>query len=99
VVDDNSNSVLAWCRSGEEGTTPIIAVSNFTPVPRHGYRIGVPAAGGYRELLNTDAALYGGSNLGNGGWVLAEEQPSHGLPYSIELILPPLATVLLRHAG
>jgi 1,4-alpha-glucan branching enzyme len=99
VVDDNDNSVLAWWRSAGEGTTPIIAVSNFTPVPRHGYRLGVPAAGRYRELLNTDAAIYGGSNLGNGGWVEARDHPSHGMPYSIELTLPPLATVLLRHAG
>ncbi|HWG75221.1 MAG TPA: 1,4-alpha-glucan branching protein GlgB [Steroidobacteraceae bacterium] len=99
VVDDNANSVLAWCRSADSAAPPIIAVSNFTPLPRFAYRMGVPAGGAWREILNTDAALYGGGNLGNGGWVAASEVAAHGQPYSLELTLPPLSTVLLRHDG
>jgi 1,4-alpha-glucan branching enzyme len=72
-------------------------VCNFTPVPRRRYRFGVPHGGGWREILNTDAEFYGGSNLGNGGWVQAHPEGSHGQPFSLELTLPPLATVLLRH--
>jgi 1,4-alpha-glucan branching enzyme len=79
------------------GAAPVIAVCNFTPVPRHGYRIGAPRAGRWQEILNTDAAVYGGSGVGNLGGVVASSQPSHGQPFSLELTLPPLATVLLRH--
>jgi 1,4-alpha-glucan branching enzyme len=99
VVDDYSNSVYAWCRSGGPGSAPVIAVCNFTPVPRLDYRFGVPLAGGWRELLNTDAAYYGGSNLGNGGWVDTVARESHGQAQSLQLTLPPLATLVLRHAG
>jgi len=74
-------------------------VCNFTPVPRSHYRLGAPRAGGWVEILNTDSQLYGGSNLGNGGWIAASGEPSHGQPFSLELTLPPLATVLLRHGG
>jgi 1,4-alpha-glucan branching enzyme len=77
----------------------VIAVSNFTPVPRLHYRLGAPRAGAWREILNTDSELYGGSNLGNGGRLEASTLPSHGQPFSLELTLPPLATVLLRHGG
>ena len=70
-------------------------VSNFTPVPRDGYRIGVPLPGFYREVLNTDAALYGGSNVGNMGGVTAVAEEAHGRPQSIFVTLPPLATVIL----
>jgi 1,4-alpha-glucan branching enzyme len=71
---------------------------NFTPVPRHGYRVGVPQPGHYRELLNSDAAVYGGSNLGNGGGVRAGPTPWQGQPNSVALTLPPLATVMLKPA-
>jgi 1,4-alpha-glucan branching enzyme len=64
-------------------------------VPRLGYRIGVPRAGYYREALNTDAAIYGGSNVGNAGGVTAEPGESHGKPFSLALTVPPLATVML----
>jgi 1,4-alpha-glucan branching enzyme len=63
------------------------------------YRLGAPRVGVWREILNTDSELYGGSNLGNGGRLEATTTPSHGLPFSLELTLPPLATVLLRHGG
>ncbi|MGH8142905.1 MAG: 1,4-alpha-glucan branching protein GlgB, partial [Steroidobacteraceae bacterium] len=99
VVDDRSNSVYAYIRRSGTDAAAVMAVCNFTPVPRAGYRVGVPHGGGWREILNTDAQIYGGSNLGNGGWVQAEQQPSHGQPFSLQLTLPPLATVLLRQGG
>jgi 1,4-alpha-glucan branching enzyme len=68
-------------------------------VPRQGYRIGVPLPGFYREVVNTDAAIYGGGDIGNAGGVWAEESESHGLPYSITLTLPPLATLFLNREG
>ncbi len=95
VLDDADRSIVAYLRLGTEGTKPVLAVCNFTPVPRLEYRIGLPQAGYWREVLNSDAALYGGSNLGNGGGVMAQDEPSHGLPASAVLILPPLATLIL----
>ena len=68
-------------------------VSNFTPVPRHGYVLPLPAAGGWREILNTDAGHYGGSGVGNLGSAQAEAVPSHGFPCSMRVTLPPLAVV------
>ena len=99
VADDHAHSVLAWLRFGEPGDAPVLVVSNFTPVPRDGYRLGLPLAGHWRELLNTDAERYGGSNLGNLGGVTAKAEPSHGLPASAEVLLPPLATVFFSYAG
>ena len=79
-------------------TTPTrsLFVTNFTPVPRYDYRVGVPNAGFWEELLNTDAAVYGGSNLGNLGGVESEAAPWHGREQSVRLTLPPLAVVALR---
>ena len=99
VADDHANSVLAWLRFGEPGDAPVAVVSNFTPVPLDNYRIGLPLSGRWEEMLNTDAGRYGGSNLGNLGGVMAKAEPSHGLPASAEVVLPPLATVFLRYAG
>jgi 1,4-alpha-glucan branching enzyme len=96
VVDDSENSVFAMLRTSPDGKSVILAVSNMTPVPRMNYRIGVPETGLWREVLNTDAALYGGGDIGNGGGVQAEEIPSHGRPASLALVLPPLSTILLR---
>ena len=70
----------------------------MTPVPRHGYRIGVPRGGHWSEVLNTDAGLYGGSNFGNGGGVMADAAPMHGHEMSVSLVIPPLATIVLRGA-
>ena len=97
AVDDRDNSVFAWLRSGGEGAPPVVAVCNFTPVPRPGYRLGLPRAGRWREFLNTDAAAYGGSNTGNAGGVTALAAPAHGLPCSATFDLPPLATLWLVH--
>jgi 1,4-alpha-glucan branching enzyme len=73
-----------------------VMLVNFTPVPRESYIIGVPAGGWYREVLNSDAGMYGGSNVGNAGGVLAEETPTHGFDYALSLTVPPLGFVLLK---
>ena len=94
VVEDASNSVFAYLRLGH-GTPPVLVVCNFTSMPRHGYRVGVPTAGRWTEVLNSDATLYGGSGIGNYGGVVADGEPAHGLPVSLTLTLPPLATLIL----
>ncbi|WDT82492.1 MAG: alpha amylase C-terminal domain-containing protein [Candidatus Manganitrophus sp.] len=83
-------------RRGENPDQPVVFVCNFTPVPRLDYRIGVPAEGFWQERLNSDSSFYGGSNLGNGGGLLAEPIPSHGRPYSLRITLPPLAMIALK---
>jgi 1,4-alpha-glucan branching enzyme len=97
VGDDRVNSVYAFCRFGDDDTPPIIAICNFTPLPRPQYRLGVPREGRWREAVNTDGLAYGGSNLGNGGHVMATSVRSHGQPFSMDVTLPPLATLLLRY--
>ena len=82
-----------------EDAPPVIAVCNFTPLPRSGYRLGAPRIGRWREILNSDAGAYGGSGIGNLGAVFAAAQAVHGQPFSLTLSLPPLATILLRHDG
>ncbi|KQO71779.1 glycogen branching protein [Methylobacterium sp. Leaf87] len=94
VADDQDNSVIAWARKGREAGEVAVVVSNFTPVVREGYRIGVPEAGFYREAINSDAERYGGSNVGNMGGVRAEAVPSHGQSHSLNLTIPPLATTI-----
>jgi 1,4-alpha-glucan branching enzyme len=97
VVDDARQSVFAWLRLSGTDDPPVVVVCNFTPVPRHGYRIGLPFAGRWREILNTDASAYGGSGLGNLGGVDAIPHPSHGMPASADLLLPPLATLYFQY--
>ena len=100
IGDDRAQSVFAFLRFGaEEGQRPALVVCNMTPVPRHGYRIGVPRGGGWREALNTDGAAYGGTDTGNGGYVRAEPLASHGFDHSLPLVLPPLATLILLPEG
>ncbi len=96
VLEDRAQSVFAWLRFGAEGDAPVLAVSNFTPVPRHDYRIGVPRGGFWREVVNTDATSYGGSGVGNYGGVQAQHVESHGLPASVSVSVPPLATIYLK---
>jgi 1,4-alpha-glucan branching enzyme len=98
VGDDRTNSVFSFLRYANDGP-PMLVVCNMTPVPRHHYRIGVPLAGPWREIFNSDSDFYGGSNVGNSGLVAAAAPPAHGQAQSIELILPPLATIYLRHDG
>lgn len=95
IGDDRAQSVFAYLRFGHEGTTPVLVVCNFTPIPRHGYRIGLPN-GQWHEILNTDAAGFGGSDIGNAGTLEATGIPAHGFDQSIVLILPPLAVIILR---
>jgi len=90
---DAPQSVLSYLRRDGEDYT--LAVFNFTPVPRHDYRIGVPVQGVYREVLNSDASIYGGSNVGNSD-VETEDRPWMGRPYSVRLSLPPLAGIVLK---
>ncbi|MBA2375844.1 MAG: 1,4-alpha-glucan branching protein GlgB [Actinomycetota bacterium] len=91
---DSANSAVSFLRRDGSGNS-VVAVFNFTPVVRENYRIGVPEAGNYGELMNTDEAEYGGSGVSN-GVVMAEGKPSHGQPYSVSLALPPLGAVFLR---
>ena len=95
IGDDATNSVYAWLRWSKDGQ-PLLVVANFTPVPRQGYRIGVPFAGTWQEVLNSDADTYAGSNYGNGGGVGTEALPSHGQTHSLALNLPPLGVLILK---
>jgi 1,4-alpha-glucan branching enzyme len=96
VGDDRSNSVFAYFRHGHDGHAPVLVVCNMTPAPRHNYRIGVPRGGVWREIMNTDSRFYGGSDMGNEGAIHAVPQPTHGEAQSLDLTLPPLATLYLR---
>jgi len=91
--EDRDNSVFSFIRKGLDGDA-VLVVSNFTPVPRHAYRIGVDAPGRYIEILNTDDARYGGSGLHNGD-LQAEPSGAHGRGHSLSLTLPPLGTIML----
>jgi 1,4-alpha-glucan branching enzyme len=90
---DWEESVVSFIRWSKFASYAVLAVFNFTPVPRHKYRVGVPRGGFWKELLNSDASDYGGSGQGNFGGVEAQEETHHGRPYSIEITLPPLAAV------
>jgi 1,4-alpha-glucan branching enzyme len=94
---DWEQSVIAFQRSSA-GAAPVVVVCNFTPIPRHGYRVGVPCGGEWQELLNSDAQVYGGSGVGNFGGVHAERQPYDGHEHSISLSLPPLGAIFLKPA-
>ena len=99
VVDDFQHSVFAWLRIDSGASPPVAVVSNFTPKPHQGYRIGLPRPGRWREILNTDSALYGGTNAGNAGEVFARATPRHGFPFSAKITVPPLSTLWLLHDG
>ena len=95
VVNDANASVIAFLRRGRPEHRPVLIACNFTPIPRVGYRIGAPAPGWWREILNTDSQIYGGSNMGNGGGLMADALAWGNKPYSLNLTLPPLSTVML----
>ena len=95
-LHDWENSVLAFLRRGKAPEESVVVVCNFTPVARDHYRIGVPEGGFYRELLNTDAECYGGSNFGNSGGVWAIPEPHGGRSHHLNLRLPPLGVVFLK---
>jgi len=86
-------------RMGERKDEYVLCAANFTPVPREGYRVGVPCGGFWREVLNSDATVYGGSGMGNKGGMEAETIPCHNLPCSLPLTLPPLAIVVFHFTG
>ncbi|MFZ9502026.1 MAG: 1,4-alpha-glucan branching protein GlgB [Beijerinckiaceae bacterium] len=96
VGDDHDNCVTVFARFDKAREAIVIVVSNFTPVPRYGYRIGAPRAGFWREIINTDSPAYGGSGLGNSEGLHTQNAQSHGFPCSIELLCPPLATIMLE---
>jgi 1,4-alpha-glucan branching enzyme len=95
-ADDSDNSVLSYLRYGHDREAPLLVACNFTPVPRRGYRLGVPLAGHWREVLNSNAAVYGGTDEGNFGGVMSEDIPCHGHAQSLLLNLPPLAAVMMK---
>ena len=95
-IADVENSCISFLRRGTNPADCVIFACNFTPVPRLTYRVGVPAPGFYREILNSDSEYYGGSNMGNGGGVMAIDKPSHGRPNTISITLPPLAVVAFQ---
>ncbi len=97
-IDANNadENVIAFMRIAPSSGRRIVCLCNFSPVVREGYRIGAPVGGAYREILNSDSAIYGGSNVGNAGAVIAENSPSHGMPFSLTLRLPPLGVLWLE---
>ncbi len=95
-ANDNDNSVFSFIRFARSPDDFILVVCNFTPIVRHHYRIGTPAAGRYRELINSDQDVYRGSGVGNGGELASIDESCHGLAYSLDLTLPPLSTLMLK---
>ena len=94
--NDNENSVVSMLRFARDRRDFLVMIFNFTPVPRAQYRIGVPDPGWYAELVNSDASVYGGSNVGNGGGIASEPVPAHGFDQSIRVTIPPLACLYLK---
>jgi 1,4-alpha-glucan branching enzyme len=97
--NDALQSTLGILRRANPEDGVVAAVLNFTPVTRHNYRVGVPVDGFWKEILNSDVQDYGGSGYGNLGGVMASPFSAHGRPYSLNLILPPLAAVFLKSRG
>jgi len=95
---DAAQSTLSYIRRDKSGGA-VVVILNLTPVPRYGYRLGVPQGGYYQEALNTDAEMYGGSNLGNAGGVDAEDIAWMDQPYSVQITVPPLSCMVLRPQG
>jgi 1,4-alpha-glucan branching enzyme len=96
---DSQRSVVSFLRRGKDPANITLFVCNFTPVPRHNYRVGVPWHGRWREMLNSDAPLYGGSGQGNDGGANAAPLPIHGRPHSLNLTLPPLGLLAFQPEG
>jgi 1,4-alpha-glucan branching enzyme len=97
--NDSLQSSLSLMRQGRSENDTMIIACNFTPVPRHDYRVGAPSGGLWREVLNSDAQDYGGSGLGSMGSVEAASLSSHGFPCSLTLTLPPLSAVFLKKSS
>jgi 1,4-alpha-glucan branching enzyme len=95
-ADDSDDSVLTFMRLRKDGSNPVLVALNFTPIPRRGYRVGVPHEGHWRELLNSNASAYGGTDEGNFGGKMTDAFPCHGYDNSLLLNLPPLGMVVLK---
>jgi 1,4-alpha-glucan branching enzyme len=93
---DNRHSVVSFIRRQKDSSNFVVVVCNFTPQPHSHYRVGVPSAGFYTELFNSDARQYGGSNMGNLGGKWTNEWSCHNHPYSLDLCLPPLGVLILK---
>jgi 1,4-alpha-glucan branching enzyme len=96
-ASDSEQTTLSFLRYAADRSDCVAALFNFTPVPRHNFRIGVPADGFWEELINTDASEFGGSGQGNLGTVRAAPVASHGKRFSLNVTLPPLGALFLRH--
>jgi 1,4-alpha-glucan branching enzyme len=94
--NDADSNLLSFIRTNSSGDDHVVCICNFSPVPRMGFRVGLPTLDEYHEILNTDADTYGGSNVGNAGIVVAERRPWQGLEFSGVLTVPPLGVVWLR---
>ncbi len=95
-ANNADENIIAFMRIAPSSGRRVICLCNFSPVAREGYRIGAPVGGLYKEILNSDAGIYGGSNVGNAGAVMADNSPSHGMPFSLTLRLPPLGVIWLE---
>jgi 1,4-alpha-glucan branching enzyme len=99
-ANDSSNNVFSFIRrSSSPADPPLVCVANFAAVPHEGYRLGMPAAGTWREALNTDADIYAGSGVGNLGSVEAVDESWHGQPASATITVPPLGALWLQFEG
>ncbi|MEQ8515200.1 MAG: 1,4-alpha-glucan branching enzyme, partial [Chromatocurvus sp.] len=99
ALHEADTSIFAWLRLGDDGDPPVVVVCNFTPVERRDWQCGMPCAGRWRELVNSDAPIYGGSGRGNLGAVHAVGNPCHDQPASAAITLPPLATLMFVYEG
>ena len=99
IADDQNNSVFAWLRSDDEGKSMCVSVFNFTPVPRSGYRIPLPAEGTWKERLNTDSTYYGGSGRGNMGKIKTYRNGGGNFPFHADITIPPLGALIFEYEG
>ena len=99
LMVDGAASIFAYLRRAHDGAPPVLVALNLTPEPRHGVTLGAPAPGVWREVFNSDGALYGGANIGNGGAITADPRPAGDQPCSLQVTLPPIGAVVLRHDG
>ena len=98
-ADDATNSIYSFCRYSKDRSEVVLVVMNMTPVPRMEYTVGVPVAGAWKEIFNSDARMYGGSDVGNGGTVTTEPVGMNWQEQSLVLTLPPLGLVMLKSVG
>jgi len=93
---DTENSVISFMRKAKKPDNILVIFCNFTPIPRSGYRVGVPENCFYKEILNSDSQIYWGSNMGNVGGIIADEIPWNDKPYSVKITIPPLSVVVFK---